>query len=256
MQPALTLMDWHQRYSQQARWTKDLRRYLYARASIESARRILDIGCGTGVLAAELFEVCKAKIYGLDITRNHLDLATRNAPEAVLIQGDAHALPFRTGAFDLAFCHFVLLWVADPLRVVRAMARVVLPGGAVLALAEPDYGGRIDHPPELAVLGEGQSQSLRRQGADPEMGRKLAGIFHLAGLTAIETGVLGGQWRSGPSPKEWDSEWRVMEHDLKGYPGEAIDTSSLKALDWSAWQNGERVLFVPTFYALGYVPPK
>lgn len=249
-------MDWHARFEQQARWTHDLRHYLYARASIESARRILDVGCGTGVLAAELFELCKAKIYGVDIAQIHLWMATRNAREAAFTQGDAHKLPFLTGAFDLAFCHFVLLWVTDPLRVVREMARAVIPGSAVLALAEPDYGGRVDYPPELEVVGEAQTQSLLRQGADPEMGRKLAGIFHRAGLTAIETGVIGGQWHSVPSQEEWDAEWRVMEYDLAGYSGEVIDASRLKALDWSAWQSGERVLFVPTFYALGFVPKK
>jgi SAM-dependent methyltransferase len=254
MPSTLTSEDWHARFEQQARWTYDMRRYLYTRASIESARMILDVGCGSGVLAAELFELCKAKIYGVDIAQNYLELATRNAPGARFTQGDAHALPFLAGAFDLAFCHFVLLWVADPLCMVREMTRVVIPGGAVLALAEPDYGGRIDYPPELAMLGEGQSQSLRRQGADPEMGRKLAGIFHRAGLTAIETGVLGGQWRSAPSQAEWDAEWRVTEYDLKGCPGEAIDTARLRALDWDAWQSGNRVLFVPTFYALGIVP--
>jgi SAM-dependent methyltransferase len=254
MQTAPTLMDWHARFEQQARWTHDLRLYLYARASIESARRILDVGCGTGVLAAELFDLCKAKIIGVDIAQNHLGLATRNAPDAVFTRGDAHELPFLTNVFDLAFCHFVLLWVTDPFHVVQEMARVVIPGGAVLALAEPDYGGRIDYPPGLAALGEGQLQSLRRQGADPEMGRKLAGVFHLAGLEDIETGVLGGQWRSAPSQDEWESEWRVLDNDLKGYPGKAIDASQLKALDWSAWQRGERVLFVPTFYALGFVP--
>jgi SAM-dependent methyltransferase len=227
---------------------------LYGRASIENVCRILDVGCGTGVLAAELIGRYKAKIFGVDISQSHLGLATRNVHEAAFTQGDAQELPFHSNAFDLAFCHFVLLWVNDPLRVVCEMARVVVPGGAVLALAEPDYGGRIDYPPELSVLGEGQQQSLRLQGADPEMGRKLAGIFHLAGLTAIETGVLGGQWRSAPSKDEWDLEWLVMEHDLKGDPGKAIDADRLKALDWTAWQSGERVLFVPTFYALGFVP--
>ena len=256
MQTVPNLMDWHQRYIQQARWTRDLRHYLYARASIENVRCILDVGCGTGVLAAELFELCKAKVYGVDIAQNHLEMATRNAHEGAFTQGDAHELPFLTGAFDLAFCHFVLLWVADPLRVVQEMARVVIPGGAVVALAEPDYGGRIDYPRELAVLGERQRLALLRQGADAEMGRKLAGIFHLAGLTSVETGVLGGQWGSTPSQDEWDSEWRVMEYDLKEYPREAIDASRLKALDWSAWQSGNRVLFVPTFYAIGYVPKK
>jgi len=254
MGSALTLSDWHLRYIQQAHWTKDVRQYLYGRASLKSSHRILDVGCGTGVLETELQVICQAKILGLDIDRNHLDMATRNTRETIFIQGDAHELPFLSDTFDLALCHFVLLWVADPLQVVREMKRVVIPGGTVLALAEPDYGGRIDYPLELTALGEHQRQSLRRQGADPEMGRKLASIFHLAGLTSIEFGVLGGQWPSPPSKDEWDSEWRVLDHDLSESPNEAIDATAMKELDWSAWQSGERALFVPTFYALGFAP--
>ena len=86
------------------------------------------------------------------------------------------------------------------------------------------------------------------------MGRKLASIFHLAGLTSIEFGVLGGQWRLPPSQDEWESEWRVLEDDLKHSPESSGGASTLKVRDWSAWQSGERVLFVPTFYALGFVP--
>jgi hypothetical protein len=73
-------------------------------------------------------------------------------------------------------------------------------------------------------------------------------------LSSIEFGVLGGQWRSIPSKAEWDSEWRVLEHDLQESHKMSIHARKLKALDWSAWQLGERVLFVPTFYALGFVP--
>jgi hypothetical protein len=66
--------------------------------------------------------------------------------------------------------------------------------------------------------------------------------------------VLGGQWRSAPSKSEWDLEWRVLEHDLQESDKASIDARKLKELDWSAWQRGERVLFVPTFYAMGIVP--
>jgi SAM-dependent methyltransferase len=254
MRTELTLLDWHSRFEQQARWTQDIRRYLYGRAALAGSQRVLDVGCGTGVLQHELQELSQAKIIGVDLALNHLKLATRNTQGALFTQGDAHVLPFSSGTFDMALCHFVILWVSDPLKVITEMRRVVAPGGAVLALAEPDYGGRIDFPPELTILGEEQRQSLRRQGADPEMGRKLAGIFRQAGLASIEFGVLGGQWHSPPSKAEWESEWRVLENDLSETRDEAIDTGKLKALDWSAWQRGERVLFVPTFYALGFVP--
>lgn len=247
-------MDWHIRFEQQARWTQDLRRFLYDRAGLNRARRVLDVGCGTGVLLSELEERCEAAVFGLDIARDHLIMAIRNTQSTFFIQGDAHVLPYATQSFDLAYCHFLLLWVKDSLQVVREMARVVRPGGAVLALAEPDYGGRIDYPPDLSELGQAQRSSLQIQGADPLMGRKLSGIFHQAGLTSVETGVLGGQWVSPPPSAEWDAEWRVLEYDLQQTSGRIHSPEALKKLDWAAWQAGERVLFVPTFYAFGMVP--
>jgi len=254
MSTKLSPGEWHRRYFQQAQWTRDLRRHLYSRAHLESSRRILDVGCGTGVLEAELEGLSSARLFGLDINASNLELAIQNTQRSILVQGDAHQLPFPSHAFDVALCHFLLLWVADPLCVVREIARVTRPGGSVMALAEPDYGGRIDHPAELAALGDQQSDSLRQQGADPLIGRKLAGIFHLAGLLEVETGVLGGQWAGPPSEEAWNIEWKVLENDLNRSDGEALDLQNLKELDWAAWRRGDRVLFVPTFYAFGIKP--
>ena len=257
---ALSLDDWHARYARQARWTRDLRRYLYARAGMETARLILDVGCGTGVLASELPAYTPGGVVGLDIDPGRLELASRYAPQACYTLADAHEIPFAPASFDLCLCHFLLLWVVDAERVVAEMARVTRPGHAVLALAEPDYGGRIDHPQNLSKLGELQQSALRQQGADPQTGRRLAGFFASAGLEAVETGVLGGQWSGPPSIEEWESEWQVLEADLKQTSGalleEAadVDLVELKRLDFEAWQRGQRVLYVPTFYALGRVP--
>jgi hypothetical protein len=134
------------------------------------------------------------------------------------------------------------------------MARLLKPGGAILALAEPDYGGRIDYPSELALLGDIQRQSLQAQGADPWIGRKLAALFRQAGLHRIETGVLGGQWTSTPTLNDMQAEWRVLESDIDQWSGIQADLKGLKRLDEKAWQEGERVLFVPTFYAIGFLP--
>jgi hypothetical protein len=135
--------------------------------------------------------------------------------------------------------------------------RVTKPGGAVLALAEPDYGGRIDFPPELAQIGQWQKTALQIQGADPEIGRKLAGIFSNLGLSRVETGVLGGQWTAPPSQEDWESEWSVIQADLQQTTRTPVNYESyqtLKRIDKSAWLKGERVLYVPTFYAWGFVP--
>jgi ubiquinone/menaquinone biosynthesis C-methylase UbiE len=256
-------VDWHARFIQQARWTRDLRHYLYNRAGLQDARCVLEVGCGTGAILTELPSLSAAVIHGLDINLAHLrvassrsaspEMAIRNPYSIQFVQGDALLLPYSTGSFDLTLCHFLLLWVADPLQVIREMARVTRPGGAVMALAEPDYGGRIDYPQDLEKLGQWQQTSLHYQGADPLIGRKVAGIFHQAGLVSIETGVLGGQWSGMPSKKDWELEWQVMEDDLQ-QTSEVCKTSEisrLKALDSSAREHGERVLFVPTFYAWG-----
>jgi SAM-dependent methyltransferase len=245
-------IDWHRRYSQQASWTEDLRNYLFERAGLHNARRVLDVGCGTGVLEIELTNRYSARFFGLDIDNGRLMQASHHAPSACFSLANACQLPFPDAWFDITFCHFLLLWVAQPMQVLAEMKRVTQPGGFVLALAEPDYGGRIDYPSDLEIIGQMQLVSLRRQGTDPLAGRKLAGIFHQVGLQAIETGLMGGQWKSAPSKDDFAMEWSVIQSDL----GESISSDNLerlRAIDAIAWQQGERVLFVPTFYALGKV---
>jgi SAM-dependent methyltransferase len=253
----LSIADWHKRFIQQALWTHGLRRYLYDRAGLASAKVILEVGCGTGALLPELIAVTgkpgEVLVSGLDINRPSLVEASRHAAEAALVQGDAHSLPYASHRYDLCLCHFLLLWTANPVQVVQEMKRVTRPGGAVLVLAEPDYGGRIDFPDDLSQLGELQKKSLQLQGANPQLGRRLAGIMAQTGLTGIEFGVLGGQWSGSITRQEWESEWAVLRLDLAGLVDQA-EIERLSVIDRAAWSRGERVLFVPTFYAWGRVP--
>jgi hypothetical protein len=132
------------------------------------------------------------------------------------------------------------------------MKRVVRKGGAVLALAEPDYGGRIDYPDALASLGKMQQQSLVAQGADPLVGRKLKALFHQAGFENIETGVLGAQWDQTPTQAELDLELAVLQADLEGILAQQ-EIQKIRSQEMAAWERGERILFVPTFYTWGQI---
>lgn len=245
--------EWHEWFVRQASWTRPTRLWLFRQARLAGASTVLEVGCGTGAVISEVAGMARASLVGLDIDGAMLAFARRRNPDVLWVQGDAHALPFPEASFDLVFCHFLLLWVRVPARAVAEMARVVRPGGYVLASAEPDYGGRIDFPPELARLGQLQALALREQGADPEVGRRLGAYFAAAGLRAT-VGVMGGSWAVPAEPDEgFAAEWRVRREDLHGRLS-PDELQRLERVDAEALRSGERVLFVPTFYALGWKP--
>jgi SAM-dependent methyltransferase len=244
-------MEWHKRFVQQAAWTMDLRTYLFKRTKMEAARRVLEVGCGTGAILADLDT--SADVHGLDLQPKRLLEARSNAPQAIFCCGDVLSLPYACGIFEITFCHFLLLWVPDPLQALREMKRVTRPGGSILALAEPDHEHRLDRPDELAVLGRWQVESLRRQGADPGLGGRLAELFRVAGIPLIETGSLQFEAGRPPAPGEQEMEWAVLEADLEGMVSSA-QMQRLKRLDERAWRGGERVLYVPTYFAWGQLP--
>jgi SAM-dependent methyltransferase len=253
-------MDWHNRFVQQSHWTGELRGHLFRRAAIDAAQRILEVGCGTGAIIMDLLpspsttgdagKIPDLQIHGLDINSDFLSQAAHHAPFARLTLGDAHSLPYADSAFDLVFCHFLLLWVSNANQVLNEMARVTRSGGYILALAEPDYGGRIDFPESLVEIGAIQEAALRKQGADTHFGRRLRGLFHQTGLMKTEAGIMGGYWQGNRSTEEIDSEWQVLKDDLNGvFSLDEFDR--LKEMEGLSWQSGERILFVPTFFAWG-----
>lgn len=244
---------WHSRFSQQVCWTRSVRQYIFQKIGLASFSRILEVGCGTGALLESLAQDGPAITTGLDINLHYLHFASGRLPLVGFTQGDALSLPLENQIFDVTLCHFLLLWLTDPFKAICEMVRVTRQGGYVVALAEPDYPARIDFPPALEPLGHFQQLSLKQQGADVSMGRQLRRLFTQSGLVNVEAGVLGGQWSAGFSSVDHELEWQVMEQDLSGIvPSQEL--SRLREIDRSAWMNGERVLFVPTFYALGQVP--
>lgn len=249
-------VDWHQRFTQQARWTEELRRYLLNSIDLSRVNSIIEIGIGTGAVLNSIQSLISSRegkqfqIFGLDVNLNHLQQAAKFTPDALLVCGDAHQLPYLDSAFDIAYCHFLLLWVANPKAVLEEMKRVIRSGGWIMALAEPDYGGRIDYPEKLIELGQLQEQALRLQGAETRVGRRLQGLFYQVGLESIDAGILGAQWRKQATATGMEQEWKVTRADLESILTQG-EIERYYQLDKDAWESGERVLFVPTFYAIG-----
>lgn len=249
---SLSAQDWHRRFTLQSRWTLATRKYLYDRTGVAKSKKMLDVGCGTGAITQELTQRAGSSITGLDINQEFLAIAHSENPSANFLLADAHQMPIGTSKFDICLCHFLLLWVNAPSAVISEMKRVTKPGGEILILAEPDYGGRIDFPYDLTILNEWQTESLRNQGANPTIGREIKSILYQSGLMDIEVGVVGAQWTDVPSQEEIISEWEIILSDL-GYlknTSEVMRTSEIiRKMDEIAWENGDRVLYVPTFYA-------
>ena len=213
-------MNWHERYLHQATWTRELRAYAFEKCGWASARRALEVGCGTGAIlrnpGAEGNETSlQPELHGLDISEAALIECRTHAAGAHLTCGDVRSLPYASALFDICYCHFLLLWVDDPLLALGEMKRVTVRSGYVLALAEPDYGARTDKPGELAWLGQRQNESLRNQGAALGRGAELAQLFDQAGIRAQAIradGLANGDARSIEYGDERYQQ-RRQEHD-------------------------------------------
>lgn len=250
----LSVAAWNQRFSQQAAWTRSLRAFLYQTYHLSTTRRVLEVGCGTGAITCDLPTFTPAQILGVDLNLDYLRFTAENQSATDCINADGISLPLAAHCVDASICHFLLLWVQSPAHILEEMRRVTRPGGVVLGLAEPDYGGRVDYPEELSRLGQLQTQSLKEQGANPFIGRELNHLFHQAGLTQVHFGVLGGEWKEPLPTADLQSEWMMIEDDLDGLvtENELADLHQVQAL---ASEQGRRTLYVPTFYAAGIVPP-
>ena len=247
MTTELSYQEWDEQFTRQAGWTRGRRAHLYRRANLLRAGRVLDVGSGTGTLTEELAERTQGQVVGVDLDPGMVDFARKRRGKAQYRSGDAHDLAFRDGWFDLVVCHFLLLWCADAARVAQEMIRVTRPGGSIVVCAEPDYGGRIDYPD--LPLGCWQSQALRREGADPQLGRKLRGLFALPGVRHAELGLIPGLWDLATLRAQFDAEWSLWERSLTGLvPPDEL--ARIRAADLAAIQAGERLVFMPVFYAL------
>lgn len=103
-------------------------------------RRVLEVGCGTGVLAAALAEREAARVWAIDAEPAMLDIARSRVPAGVgLKAGSAEALPFRDGWFERAVLRLVIHLV-DRAQALPELARVLAPEGrAVIATFDTSH---------------------------------------------------------------------------------------------------------------------
>jgi ubiquinone/menaquinone biosynthesis C-methylase UbiE len=126
---------WAERYDE--RWRDYVDRTVAATLAMlapEPGDRLLDVGCGTGVLldavVARWPEVLPC---GVDLSPEMLAVARRRLPERVELQvGDVHRLPFAAGDFDVVVSTSSLHHWRDPRLAIAEQVRVLRPGGTLV----------------------------------------------------------------------------------------------------------------------------
>jgi SAM-dependent methyltransferase len=166
--------------------------------ALRPGARVLEVGCGSGVFLPRLAQAVGpgGQVLGIDHSADLIAQARARVREAgldgvvTLEVGDAYRLPCADASFDAAHCERVLMHLDDPNAALAEMARVLKPGG-VLVAAEPDWAGmRIDHP-DRPVFDLVFQRALKHR--NPDMGLTLfrrLGEFGLVQLRHANVSVV------------------------------------------------------------------
>jgi SAM-dependent methyltransferase len=155
----------------------------------------LDVGCGTGHDVRLLADAVgpTGRAVGLDespLLIAEAQARTAACPQAEFVIGDATSMPFADGEFAGARVERVLQHLTDPAAAVAEMARVVMPGGRLVAM-EPDWDTLAISAADLDVTRAVVRVSAARF-SRPDAGRRLPEWFARAGVEVlrVETGAL------------------------------------------------------------------
>ncbi|HEU4321787.1 MAG TPA: methyltransferase domain-containing protein [Roseiflexaceae bacterium] len=216
-------------------------RALVARLPIAPGDRVLDLACGDACFSRWLAER-GAVVVGVDRSPAYLDLARRSVAETPVAerigfqQADVRALPFPDGSFDLVWCAQSLFSLPDPLEVLREMARVARPGGAVAVLENDNLHHMIIPWPaelELAVR-QAQFRALEQRSDGPlhkyYIGRDLCGLFTQVGIDQCEVQTVAVE-RHAPLAEAEEQFLRDHFAQLRRLIAKELDRATLQAFD-------------------------
>jgi SAM-dependent methyltransferase len=175
--------------------TRPLFEAVLAATGVTAGTRLLDVGCGSGLLL-EIAQARGAAVTGLDVAPGLLAAARDRVPGADLWLADLQRLPFPNGSFDAITGVNAFQFAGDPREALREAARVGRPGGIVAAstFAEP---GRV----ESTAVHEAMSalSPPRRQAAHAP--------YSLSAPGGLEAALAGAGLRAGASG-EVECVWR------------------------------------------------
>jgi SAM-dependent methyltransferase len=202
-------------------------------AQLAAGQAVLDVACGTGVLAREAAARVSpgGSVTGLDRNDGMLAVAARKAPSIAWRPGRAESLPFPDGAFDAVVCQFGLMFFEDRAAALKEMGRVLRPGGR-LAVAVWDAAERSPGYADMIALlqrlfGDRIANELRGPFTLGDTA-VLRALFAEAGIANVEIRTIEGRARF-PSLEAW------VHTDVKGWTlADLIDDAQYRRLQQEA----------------------
>jgi SAM-dependent methyltransferase len=158
-------------------------------AGVEEGQRVLDVGCGTGMLTAECLRR-GVTVAAVEPSEPFVATVAERHPGVDVRCGVAEELPFSDGEFDAALAQLVVHFMREPVTALREMRRVTRPGGVVAACVWDHAGGQA---PVSAFW-----HAVREVDAEAEDESQLAGarqghlteLLTQAGLVEVEEAAL------------------------------------------------------------------
>ena len=184
-------------------------------AQVQPGHRVLDVACGTGVLAREAVSHVGAGgfVAGIDATPGMLVVANQLAPAIDWREGVAESLPYESGSFDAVISQFGLMFFQDRAAALSEMMRVLSPGGRAAVAVWESLENSEAYLVEVDLLerlsGTAAADALR---APFVLGDKaeLTALFENAGFTSVEITTRHGTAR-------FPSIRTMVEADLRGW---------------------------------------
>ena len=185
-------------------------------AGIARGQQVLDVACGTGVLARAAADRVGAAggVVGVDLNPAMLAVAARQRPDLEWREADVADLPFADGRFDAVLCQSALFFFPDVLAALREMARVLRPGGV---LAVQTYAALPDQP------GFGDLETIVARHAPPEAMRLVDTYWSQGDLPTLranleEVGLTVVEARTKLGTAMYGSVADLVEIEIRGTP--------------------------------------
>jgi ubiquinone/menaquinone biosynthesis C-methylase UbiE len=149
--------------------------------------KVLDVGSGLGLLAKEVaLKIPHGKVTGLEKSEEQIKLCPASVSNLTFIKGDAHNMPFDDNSYDVVYCRYILEHVANPLKVLNEVRRVLVNRGRLFVQENNILA--IEMYPECPHFKKAWQKFALLQyelGGDALIGKKLYSLLKKSGFKKI-----------------------------------------------------------------------